>query len=26
VLLLSILTVFTSFYFRWLKRNDQLAV
>ncbi|MFD4611711.1 carbohydrate ABC transporter permease [Streptomyces sp. NPDC058440] len=25
VLLLSILTVFTSFYFRWLKRNDQLA-
>ncbi|MET7284860.1 sugar ABC transporter permease [Streptomyces sp. NPDC005573] len=26
VLLLSLLTVFTSFYFRWLKRNDQLAV
>ncbi|MGW5426095.1 carbohydrate ABC transporter permease [Streptomyces sp. NPDC004059] len=26
VLLLSIITVFTSFYFRWLKRNDQLAV
>ncbi|PZH15766.1 ABC transporter permease [Streptomyces sp. NTH33] len=26
VLLLSILTVFTSFYFRWLKRNDQLAI
>ncbi|AYN41673.1 sugar ABC transporter permease [Streptomyces dangxiongensis] len=26
VLLLSVLTVFTSFYFRWLKRNDQLAV
>ncbi|MDO0928000.1 sugar ABC transporter permease [Streptomyces sp. TG1A-8] len=26
VLLLSILAVFTSFYFRWLKRNDQLAV
>ncbi|MGW4888005.1 carbohydrate ABC transporter permease [Streptomyces murinus] len=26
VLLLSIVTVFTSFYFRWLKRNDQLAV
>ncbi|GGV61414.1 MULTISPECIES: carbohydrate ABC transporter permease [Streptomyces] len=26
VLLLSILTVFTSVYFRWLKRNDQLAV
>jgi arabinogalactan oligomer/maltooligosaccharide transport system permease protein len=25
VLLLSILTVFTSFYFRWLKRNDQLV-
>ncbi|POX46061.1 carbohydrate ABC transporter permease [Streptomyces sp. Ru72] len=25
VLLLSIVTVFTSFYFRWLKRNDQLA-
>ncbi|MFJ9173307.1 carbohydrate ABC transporter permease [Streptomyces sp. NPDC102360] len=26
VLLLSILTVFTSFYYRWLKRNEQLAV
>jgi len=26
VLLLSLLTVFTSFYFRWLKRNDQIAV
>ncbi|GHD98049.1 carbohydrate ABC transporter permease [Streptomyces alanosinicus] len=26
VLLLSVLVVFTSFYFRWLKRNDQLAV
>jgi arabinogalactan oligomer/maltooligosaccharide transport system permease protein len=26
VLLLSIVTIFTSFYFRWLKRNDQLAV
>ncbi|MFF9085087.1 carbohydrate ABC transporter permease [Streptomyces sp. NPDC014991] len=26
VLLLSVLAVFTSFYFRWLKRNDQLAV
>ncbi|ARP69933.1 sugar ABC transporter permease [Streptomyces pluripotens] len=26
VLLLSLLAVFTSFYFRWLKRNDQLAV
>jgi arabinogalactan oligomer/maltooligosaccharide transport system permease protein len=25
VLLLSIVTIFTSFYFRWLKRNDQLA-
>lgn len=26
VLLLSILTVFTSFYYRWLKRNEQLAL
>ncbi|MGW1000997.1 carbohydrate ABC transporter permease [Streptomyces sp. NPDC002520] len=26
VLLLSIIALFTSFYFRWLKRNDQLAV
>ncbi|WP_338693804.1 sugar ABC transporter permease [Streptomyces sp. Q6] len=26
VLLLAILTVFTSFYYRWLKRNEQLAV
>ncbi|MFI7385351.1 carbohydrate ABC transporter permease [Streptomyces sp. NPDC049813] len=26
VLLLSILTVFTSFYYRWLRRNEQLAV
>ncbi|MFE1953375.1 MULTISPECIES: carbohydrate ABC transporter permease [Streptomyces] len=26
VLLLSILTVFTTFYYRWLKRNEQLAV
>jgi arabinogalactan oligomer/maltooligosaccharide transport system permease protein len=25
VLLLSILTVFTSFYYRWLNRNEQLA-
>ena len=25
VLLLAILIVFTSFYYRWLKRNDQLA-